>query len=55
MPVHWYYDVGSLKREFGEITDFQAPRTKHPSEGPPGAATPPPLAQPRPPANPLQR
>ncbi|MEW5305684.1 MAG: hypothetical protein WDW36_008207 [Sanguina aurantia] len=31
MPVHWYYDVGTLQRDFGTITDFQAPRAKHPS------------------------
>jgi len=31
MPVHWYYDVSALKRDFGEITDYQAPKAKHPS------------------------
>lgn len=23
MPVHWYYSVTDLKRDFGEITDYQ--------------------------------
>lgn len=30
MPVHWYYDVSALKRDFGDITDYQPPRAKHP-------------------------
>lgn len=31
MPVHWYYDVGALRRDFGRITDYQAPKARHPS------------------------
>eukprot|EP00878_Enallax_costatus_P016108 GHUV01016890.1.p1 GENE.GHUV01016890.1~~GHUV01016890.1.p1 ORF type:complete len:433 (+),score=92.10 GHUV01016890.1:240-1538(+) len=31
MPVHWYYSVTDLKRDFGEITDYQAPKARHPS------------------------
>ncbi len=30
MPVHWYYDPRVLQRDFGTITDFQAPKAKHP-------------------------
>ncbi|KAI8462695.1 MAG: ADP-ribosylglycohydrolase-domain-containing protein [Monoraphidium minutum] len=30
MPVHWYYDVGRLKRDFGNITTYQAPKDVHP-------------------------
>jgi ADP-ribosylglycohydrolase len=30
MPVHWYYDVSALKRDFGTITDYQAPKQRHP-------------------------
>lgn len=30
MPVHWYYDVSALKRDFGTITGYQAPRDRHP-------------------------
>ena len=31
MPVHWYYDTAELKRQFGTITDYQAPNHSHPS------------------------
>lgn len=31
MPVHWYYDVNSLVRDFKQIDDYQAPKAKHPS------------------------
>ena len=31
MPVHWYYDVAALQRDFGVVRDFQAPRGFHPS------------------------
>jgi len=31
MPVHWYYDVAALQRDFGTIRDYQAPRDFHPS------------------------
>jgi ADP-ribosyl-[dinitrogen reductase] hydrolase len=30
MPVHWYYDTGLLKRDFGYITSYQAPKAIHP-------------------------
>ena len=25
MPVHWYYDVAALQRDFGTVRDYQAP------------------------------
>jgi ADP-ribosylglycohydrolase len=31
MPVHWYYDVAALQRDFGTIRDYQAPKDFHPS------------------------
>lgn len=32
MPVHWYYNVRDIKRDFGGwITSFDNPREKHPS------------------------
>ena len=31
MPVHWYYDVRALQRDYGRITGYQAPRERHPS------------------------
>ncbi|XP_061745183.1 uncharacterized protein LOC133544123 isoform X3 [Nerophis ophidion] len=32
MPVHWYYDIHDIKRDFGGwISGFNAPRSKHPS------------------------
>jgi ADP-ribosyl-[dinitrogen reductase] hydrolase len=31
MPVHWYYDVAAMQREFGTIRDYQAPCDYHPS------------------------
>jgi ADP-ribosyl-[dinitrogen reductase] hydrolase len=31
MPVHWYYDVAALRRDFGTIRDYQAPKDHHPS------------------------
>jgi len=31
MPVHWYYDVSALRRDFGRITKYEAPLEKHPS------------------------
>ena len=30
MPVHWYYDVAALQRDFGVIRDYQAPKAHHP-------------------------
>ena len=31
MPVHWYYDVAALQRDFGVIRDFQPPCEFHPN------------------------
>ena len=31
MPVHWYYDVAALQRDFGIVRDYQTPRDAHPS------------------------
>ncbi|XP_078101143.1 uncharacterized protein LOC144513829 isoform X2 [Sander vitreus] len=32
MPVHWYYDVDDIRRDFGGwISDFNSPRETHPS------------------------
>ncbi len=31
MPVHWYYDVAALQRDFGVVRDFQAPKEFHPN------------------------
>ena len=31
MPVHWYYRLSDLQRDFGELRDFQAPKAHHPS------------------------
>ncbi len=30
MPVHWYYDRAALRRDYGEVRDFLAPRNPHP-------------------------
>lgn len=30
MPVHWYYDRAALRRDYGEIRGFVAPRNPHP-------------------------
>ena len=30
MPVHWYYNVAALQRDFGTIRDYQAPKDFHP-------------------------
>jgi ADP-ribosyl-[dinitrogen reductase] hydrolase len=29
MPVHWYYDRNSLRREYGTVDHFMAPRNPH--------------------------
>ncbi len=29
MPVHWYYDRDALRREYGEITGYLAPKNPH--------------------------
>lgn len=34
MPVHWYYDVRALQRDFGRITKYEAPKEKHPGGSP---------------------
>jgi ADP-ribosyl-[dinitrogen reductase] hydrolase len=31
MPVHWYYDTSALKRDYGKISTYQAPKEKHPT------------------------
>ena len=31
MPVHWYYDVAALQRDFGTLRDFRAPHEYPPS------------------------
>ena len=31
MPVHWYYNIAALQRDFGTIRDYQAPKAVHPS------------------------
>jgi ADP-ribosyl-[dinitrogen reductase] hydrolase len=31
MPVHWYYNPRDIVKDFGRITDFQAPKARHPS------------------------
>mgnify|MGYP001584648574 FL=1 len=31
MPVHWYYDLAALQRDFGALRDYQAPKDRHPS------------------------
>lgn len=30
MPVHWYYNQQALNRDYGRVTDYQAPRNPHP-------------------------
>jgi len=30
MPVHWYYDRKLLQRDYGFVTDYQAPKNPHP-------------------------
>jgi len=30
MPVHWYYDREALRRDYGELRSYQAPRNPHP-------------------------
>jgi len=30
MPVHWYYDRGALKRDYGNVRDYLAPKNPHP-------------------------
>ena len=31
MPVHWYYDTSALKKDYGEVRDFMAPKNPHPN------------------------
>jgi len=28
MPVHWYYDLGQLRKDFGQITKYEAPKSR---------------------------
>ena len=30
MPVHWYYDRSALRRDYGLVRDYMAPRPPHP-------------------------
>jgi ADP-ribosylglycohydrolase len=30
MPVHWYYDREALRRDYGTVDRFMAPRNPHP-------------------------
>ena len=30
MPVHWYYDTNSLRRDYGQVRDYLAPKNPHP-------------------------
>lgn len=30
MPVHWYYDVAALHRDYGRVHDYLAPKNPHP-------------------------
>jgi ADP-ribosyl-[dinitrogen reductase] hydrolase len=30
MPVHWYYDREALKRDYGRVTNYLAPKNPHP-------------------------
>ena len=30
MPVHWYYDRSALRRDYGELPGYTAPRNPHP-------------------------
>jgi ADP-ribosyl-[dinitrogen reductase] hydrolase len=30
MPVHWYYDLRQLRSDFGEITQYEAPKPRFP-------------------------
>lgn len=30
MPVHWYYNRGALGEDYGQVTDYLAPRNPHP-------------------------
>jgi len=30
MPVHWYHDRSALKRDYGHVTDYMAPKNLHP-------------------------
>lgn len=33
MPVHWYYDVDALQRDYGEIQGYVAPQDRHATNG----------------------
>ena len=29
MPVHWYYDLSQLRKDFGSITKYEAPKVSY--------------------------
>ena len=29
MPVHWYYDTAALRRDYGTVTGYVAPKQPH--------------------------
>lgn len=31
MPVHWYYNIAALWQDFGQLSDYQAPKAHHPN------------------------
>lgn len=31
MPVHWYYDINQLRKDFGKITKYEAPKENFPN------------------------
>ncbi len=31
MPAHWYYNIAALWEDFGQIRDYQAPKSHHPN------------------------
>lgn len=31
MPAHWYYNIAALRQDFGQISDYQAPKAHHPN------------------------
>lgn len=39
MPVHWYYDPGAIRFDFGDLRDYQRPKERHPSSIMPLAST----------------
>lgn len=39
MPVHWFYDVAAIQRQFGRLRDYQDPPGHHPNSIMPLAST----------------